>query len=355
MNIINLVFDVFANRYDAYTGVYRTNVKGKGTTWYNQAYFQTNYRITPSTTLRGGITLVNYAFNQKWNVEPRIELSQNFGKRNKITLAYAHTSQIVPFTSSYTTATDQVTGIITGLPNLNLPLMKSHYFNSGLALGLSDFLVIKIEPYYQFLYNVPASLLPQRSFWLLNAGDEFEVDPLEATGEGRNYGMDISLEKYFANQLFFILNTSLFTSNFSKGKGSPVYPTRYASDLIASFTTGKEWQLQNGNTFEAGLKFLYSDGLRYTPIDEGMSEMFRRTIEIQDQAFANKTIYYFRMDLRISYRKNLPTRSWKLSLDIQNATNRVNEERPEYDFLLQKVIFDPQSSIIPIISYTLDF
>ena len=355
LNISNLVFDVFANRYDAYTGVDRTNVTGNGTTWYNQAYFQTNYRITPSTTLRGGITLVYYAFNQQWNVEPRIELSQYFGKRNKISLAYANTSQIVPFTSSYTTATDQVTGQITGFPNLDLPLMKSHYFNSGLALGFSDFLVLKIEPYYQFLYNVPASLLPQRSFWLLNAGDEFEVDPLEATGEGRNYGMDISLEKYFANQLFFILNTSLFTSNFSKGKGSPVYPTRYASDLIASFTTGKEWQLQNGNTFEAGLKFLYSDGLRYTPIDEGMSEMFRRTIEIQDQAFANKTIYYFRMDLRISYRKNLPTRSWKLSLDIQNATNRVNEERPEYDFLLQKVIFDPQSSIIPIISYTLDF
>jgi len=354
MNISSLAYDVFASRYDAFTDVYRTNVMGKGTTWYNQAYFQTNYRITQSTTLKGGITLVNYTFNQQWNFEPRIELSQNFAKRNKITLAYAQTSQIVPFTSSYSTATDQV-GQIAGFPNMDLPLMKSHYFNSGLALGFSDFLVLKIEPYYQFLYNIPASLLNQRSYWLLNAGDEFEVDPLKPTGEGRNFGMDVTLEKYFANQLFFILNTSLFKSDFRKGIGNPVYPTRYASDIIASFTTGKEWQLQNGNVFEAGFKILYSDGLRYTPIDEAQSEIFRRTIEIQDQAFANKTTGYFRIDLRISYRKNLPTRSWKLSLDIQNATNRVNQERPEYDLLRHEVIFDSQASIIPVISYTLDF
>ncbi len=355
LNISNLAYDVFSNRYDGFTRVYRTIVKGNGTTWYSLAYFQTNYRITKSTALKGGITLVNYSFNHQWNFEPRLEVSQNFGQRNKITFAYANTSQVVPFTSSFTTSTDVFSGQITGFPNLDLPLMKSHYLNSGLALGFTDYLVLKIEPYYQFLYNVPSSLVPQRSFWLLNAGDEFEPDPLEAKGEGRNFGVDVSLEKYFANQLFFILNTSFFKSDFRIDKESPAYPTRYASDIVFSFTTGKEWQFQNGNAFEAGLKLLYSNGLRYTPIDEARSEIFRRTIEIQDQAFANQTTFYFRMDLRISYRKNLPTRSWKLSLDIQNATNRVNQERPEYDFLRHEVVFDPQSSIIPVISYTLDF
>jgi len=355
VNISILSYDVFANRYDNYRRVYRTNVEGKGTTWYNQAYFQTNIRFTRQTTLNGGITLVNYSFNRKWGFEPRIEISHGFGKRNKITFAYANTSQIVPFTSSYSTTTDQFSGEIIGYPNLGLPLMKSHYFNSGLSIGLSKFMVLKIEPYYQFLYKIPASALPQRSYWLLNAGDEFEVDPLESTGEGRNFGVDISLEKYFADQLFFILNTSIFNSDYRKGLGTPVYPTRYASDLIASFTTGKEWYFQNGNSFEIGLKFLYSDGIRYTPIDVVKSEIFRRTIEIQDEAYANKTTNYFRVDLRISYRKNLPTRSWKLSLDIQNATNRINQERPEYDFLRQEVVFDPQSSIIPVLSYILDF
>ncbi len=355
LNISNLAYDVFSNKYNVYTNVYTTNVDGKGTTWYNQGYFQLNYSITPSTSLRGGVTFVNYTFNNKWSAEPRIEISQNFKERNKITVAYASTSQIVPFTTSYTTSTDPTTGAFTGYPNLDLPLMKSHYFNSGLALGLTDMLVLKIEPYYQFLYDIPATTISQRSYWMLNADDEFEVDPLAATGEGRNFGVDLSLEKYFANQLFFILNTSFFKSDFKTNKDSEIYPTRYASDVVSSFTTGKEWQFQSGNIFEVGLKFLYSDGLRYTPINEGLSELFRRTVEFQDQAFANKTIFYFRMDLRISYRKNLPNRSWKLSLDIQNATNRVNEERPEYDLLRNEVVFDPQSSIIPVISYTLDF
>ncbi len=354
LNANRLVYDVFANRYDGFTGIYRTNVKGKGSTWYTQAYIQGNYQPFPSTSIKGGITFVNYAFNGVSNIEPRIELSQNIGN-HRLSLAYAHSSQIVPFTSSFTTSTDFNTGTITGFPNLDLPLMKSHYFNSGLLIGITEYMSLKVEPYYQLLYDIPASTIGQRTFWLLNAGDEFETDPLKSTGSGKNYGVDISLEKYFANQFFFMINTSVFKSEFRKDSGSPEYPTRYASDLIGSLTTGKEWQFQSGNTFEIGLKFLYSDGLRYTPINEAGSEIFRRTIEFQDQAFANKTTDYFRMDVRISYRKNMPTRSWKLSLDIQNATNRVNQERPEYDFLRKEVVFDPQASIIPVISYTLDF
>jgi len=85
------------------------------------------------------------------------------------------------------------------------------------------------------------------------------------------------------------------------------------------------------------------------------SEIFRRTMAVPDPVIAHKTTDYFRIDMRISYRKFHPPHSWKLSLDIQNATNRVNQERPEYDLLRHEVIFDPQASINPVISYALDF
>jgi outer membrane receptor protein involved in Fe transport len=118
---------------------------------------------------------------------------------------------------------------------------------------------------------------------------------------------------------------------------------------------GKEWALKNDQALEFTFRFLATGGLRYTPIDKELSELAGETVYIQEKAHESQADPYRRLDVRFAYRKNKPNTSWKLSLDIQNATNRINYKRPFYDAWLNEIHFEEQSGLVPVISYTLDF
>jgi hypothetical protein len=131
--------------------------------------------------------------------------------------------------------------------------------------------------------------------------------------------------------------------------------TKYNSNFNSALTFGKEWELKKGKRMEAGGRVLWSGGMRYTPFDTQKSIEAGRAIYIQSQAYEEQNKNYFRVDARIALRKNATKFSWKLSLDIQNLTNHQNPQRPYYDRWTGTQGFGYNTSIIPVISYTLDF
>ncbi len=132
------------------------------------------------------------------------------------------------------------------------------------------------------------------------------------------------------------------------------YSTRYDGRFNTSFMGGKEFGFKKGGSLELAGKVLLAGGRRYTAIDQAAS-IAAYEERLIDEPFTESLDNYFRIDLRIAYRKNKPKYYWMLSLDIQNLTNYQNVRNQEYDPFLNDLFTIYQSDRIPALSFTIDF
>jgi hypothetical protein len=100
---------------------------------------------------------------------------------------------------------------------------------------------LKVEAYYQHLFNVP--VIANSSFSMINQqNDWFFNGKLQNNGTGKNYGMDITFEKYLSQGYYYMITASLFNSQY-KGGDNVWRDTRYNRNFALNFLIGKEWQM----------------------------------------------------------------------------------------------------------------
>ena len=90
-------------------------------------------------------------------------------------------------------------------------LTKSAHLVAGWEHNFDYPVRIKLETYYQYLWDVPVEIVPSY-FSLVNGGAGFGrlwAEPLENSGLGRNYGVEFTAEHYYRNGFY-----SLFTGSF---------------------------------------------------------------------------------------------------------------------------------------------
>ena len=64
---------------------------------------------------------------------------------------------------------------------------------------------------------------------------------------------------------------------------------------------------------------------------------------------------YFRTDLRVSMKWNKRHITSTLSLDIQNATNRLNVYNQYFNEDDNKIVYSYQTGLIPVLNYKIEF
>src|SRR5690606_33005687 len=150
-------------------------------------------------------------------------------------------------------------------------------------------------------------------------------------GKGRNYGIDISLEKYLSNNIYFLFNNSVYQSKYTAADGIE-RNTRFNGHYVSNFTGGKDIVLKDGKrTIGIHLKLIYAGGFRITPVDLENSMEKGYTVFREKEAFSIQNPAYFRSDLRLSMKWNRKHLTSTLSLDIQNLTNRQNIYNQYFD------------------------
>jgi hypothetical protein len=121
---------------------------------------------------------------------------------------------------------------------------------------------------------------------------------------------------------------------------------------------GKEWTLsekRKGRIIGFNIKSVYVGGFRYTPIDMAASIKSGETKLQDDKTFADKNPDYYRLDIRISVKRNYKSVTSTLALDIQNTTNRKNVAGQYFDTKTGTIKYWYQAPLIPILSYRLEF
>jgi outer membrane receptor protein involved in Fe transport len=202
---------------------------------------------------------------------------------------------------------------------------------------------------------VPVSARDSGTASTLNVISEYLTEPLVNSGKGRNYGVELSLEKYLSNNFYWMLSNSFYQSKYTALDGVE-RNTRFNGGHINTLLAGKDFVSERkSKTFGINIKTIYAGGLRTTPIDMVESAAKGHTVFDEQQAYSSQNPSYFRTDLRISMKWNRKNRTNTLSLDIQNLTNRQNVYNEWYDSVQGKIVYNYQNGLIPILNYKVEF
>ena len=181
------------------------------------------------------------------------------------------------------------------------------------------------------------------------------LDPMVNKGKGKNYGVEISLERYLQDNFYLTLSNSFYQSKYTAADGKE-RNTRFNGNYIITLITGKDFvNSRKSKTIGLNIKTIYAGGLRTTPIDFNASQEAGYTVYKENEAYSLQNSPYFRTDFRASIKWNGNKTTYTLSLDIQNITNRLNVFDKYYDTEKNDLKTIYQTGIIPVINYKIEF
>lgn len=350
-----LFYSLHDKEYEITTNTLETLIKQKGNAYTVQAFAQWNYHATEKLSFIGGLHALTFTNNNTYALEPRASAKYEISPVQSISLGYGLHSQIQPL-GVYFAQVENADGTFTE-PNKKLGFTKAHHAVLSYDRSLTEFLHVKAEVYYQKLFSVPIGTDTDKNLSMLNNDAGFETDPLVNKGEGRNYGLELTVEQFMHHDFYFLLSASFYDSEY-KGIKDEWHDTHYNGNYAGSFTAGKEFKTGKGfgnRIVGVNIKTLYSGGLRETPIDLEASIQKGETVLENDKPFSIKNKDYFRTDLKFSVKRNRSHSTVTWSLDIQNATNRQNIYGKYFDPLTGKTKTAYQTSLIPVLSYKIEF
>lgn len=328
-----------------------TDINSKGNTQSIQAFSQVNIKASEQLTINGGVHYLQLLLNNSFSVEPRVSASYALDEVQRINVGYGLHSQVQPL-GTYFGEHEENGEIIKA--NKNLDLSKSHHFVLGYDRSLNPLLRMKVETYYQHLFNIPIKEGANETYSILNQEWSYETAPLVNDGNGKNYGVEFTLEQFTHNNLYFLLSTSVYNSLY-KTNENKWRNTRFNGNANITFTGGKEFILKKDRVLGINLRSIYSGGLRTTPINLEESIARGETVHYDDRVFEAQNPAYFRTDLRVSLKRNKPKSTHTLALDIQNVTNRKNIYGKYFEPLSGEVTTAHQTPLIPVLSYRIEF
>lgn len=322
-----------------------------------QAFVHGKYNISEQLTLNAGVHSQKFFLNNSVSVEPRLGLKYAVNTKSSFSLGYGLHSQMQPI-NVYFLQTQNADGSLS-YNNKNLDFTKSQHFVLGYDLQPFKDWRLKTEVYYQAISNVPVNTFSS-SYSMLNTGSSFKTDledNLTNAGTGKNYGAEVTLEKFFSKGYYGLFTSSLYRSKY-KGSDGVERNTAFNGKYVFNILGGKEWKVgsENRNKLATDLKFTNAGGRAYTPVDISASQTAGHEVEATEAYSANYT-NYFRLDLKGSYTINSKNkkRSQSFSLDLQNVTNHKNMFSQSYDNQKMNLNTTYQLGFFPNFSYKLQF
>jgi hypothetical protein len=326
---------LLSNLYDKFWNKefneYKSQIDFSGNTWLIQNFVQWQYRPSNRVTINSGLHHNLFTLNNSQSLEPRIGLRYGIDTKQSINFGYGLHSQISPlFTYFYQKANSDGTYTNT---NLGLGLTKSHHLVVGYDYRINSFTRVKIETYYQNIFDAPIDALNDNSYSMLNNGASFEFsmpEYLANKGNGENYGIELTVERFLNKGLYFLLTTSIFESKYS-GSNQKVFNTAFNNNFVVNGLIGKEFQLSKNNprvkrSFAIDLKTMIAGGKRTTDWTPALNETTQEYERIWDytNAFGIKLQNYHKTDLKLTFRSNKRKITQEWGIEITNLFNTKN-------------------------------
>jgi hypothetical protein len=319
-------------------------VKQAGNVILSQAYAQLKHRFNNRLTLNIGVHSQYLSVNEKAVIEPRMGLRYAINEKSSVNFGYGLHHQSLPIYNLF------VKDNLGNEPNKKLDFIRSNHLVVGYENLLTKLIKFKVEAYYQYIDKAPVNTFVS-SYSALNFGASFvpsDEYQLVSNGTGYNYGLELTLERYFNKGFYFLLTGSVFDSKYKGSDGierNSAFNTNYAANFLAGkeFTIGKK-----GNVIYANIKLTTIGGKYITPIDLAASAAKGEAVFNEDKAFSDKQSAYFRTDLKIGYRRDYKKSSLEFAVDFQNITNHQNIFSQGYNRTKNTISTEYQQGFFPV-------
>ena len=333
----------------------------QGTALLIQPFVQWKWRITENMDFTAGIHSQYYSLSKSLSpVEPRMAWKYRMKGGQAIFAGAGLHSQMQPL---YTYLYHQYDSLSQQnvIHNKKMDFTKSIHTVVGYEKNFKKSLQIKTEVYYQSLYNVPVSIKPS-AFSLINQGSGFArffPDSLENTGTGYNYGLELTIQKFFDKSFFFMFSGSLYDSKY-KGSDGILRNTSYNGKFTFNILGGKEFKLNEKQSISIGIKTTMAGGRRYGYVDINQSNILNELVFI-DSAFNDRQFKnYFRFDLKVNWKYNARNMTHEIGLDLVNLFNTKNLLGLAFapnlaDPTVEPISEKQQLGFLPLFYYKIDF
>ena len=335
-----------------------THESGHTSLW--QPWLQWLIKINNKLEITSGLHLSWFTLTNETVIEPRAAFTWHLSPRQSLSLGYGLHSQTAPLYLYFSQVQNQYGEYVR--PNLKLPMTKSRHYVLSYNCRLGAKTRLKLETYYQHLFDVAVDKTETTAYSMLNEGANFYIsfpDYLKATGTGWNYGLEVTLERFIHNGFYYLFTGSLFDSKYKDASGR-THSTAFNNNFVFNVLAGKEIVLSPENagkrkSINVDIKTTWSGGKRKTPFEIIEDNGKYKRLMDYDQTFSLRLKDYFRTDLNLGFQidGNKITQEW--GIGISNLFNTENIFDEDFDSQTGEVDYTYQLGFLFVPHYRIIF
>ncbi len=326
-----------------------TVARDDGTTDRWQSYAMVQWYAGSNLAITAGLHSQYFDLVDEITLEPRFGVRWNYGSGGSLSIGYGNHSQMEDI-KTYFVIDDNGDFV-----NKDLDLARAHHFVIGWDKQLTPYARLKVEPYAQFLYRVP--VIEDSTFSMSNfVQDWYFSGDLVGKGQGLNYGVDLTLERFLNNDYYYLVTGSVFKSRYQDGLGQ-WHDTHYDRGYNFDFLFGKEWKINGDKNKFIGLnsRFNLMGGLKRSPLDRESSLAAQEEILDESRPFAHQDPLTHMLDLTITHRKNKKNHSSVWALQVKNVLGAKSYYGHSYNYAKHEMEEDAIAITIPNLSWKIEF
>ena len=319
------------------------------------------YRLNQNITTVFGVQNMNVLLNNKSTIEPRFAINWELNNTNSISGGYGKHSTMESI-HHYFTKIQLPNGNIVE-PNKDLDLLKAHHFVLGYEKRLNKNMTVKMETYYQKLYDLPVANSETNIFSTINEGLEFQYLDLVNKGTGENYGVELTLERFFNKNYYYLINTSIYNSTYKALDGIE-RNTKFNGNYLVNVLFGKDFpklgEKQN-KTISFNSRAFFGGGKKIIPLLRGADgnlavDPASNRFYDYSKAYKNDIEDIYQITMSFSYKVNKPKATHEIFLNIDNITNNRGKITEFYDPSEKgSVGYMQQTALFPNLMYRMYF
>ena len=321
------------------------------------AYLSNSWKWNRWMTFNFGVNSEHFRLTKEHTIEPRAALQWNPGHANAFSLGYGLHSKLEKMDVYFYKDENGK------YANQNLDMSKAHHFLLSWMHRFSDKMNLRVETYYQYLYDLPVENDINSTYCVLNRREYYVDKALTNAGKGRNYGIDVTLERYMSGGWYGMVNGSLYKSEY-KAMDGVWRNTRYNRTYLVKLLGGKEWMLGRNkqNVLSVNAKFTMQGGLRRTPADLDATKALydaghiEADVVLKDkEAFSKSYDALPTVDLTVSYKIAGKRCDHTIAIEALNLTNAKPPYCETYNYKYNRIDTTDAELSFPNIYYRITF
>jgi hypothetical protein len=319
------------------------------------------FRASERVQFVAGLHQMNVFLNEKSTVEPRLAAEIRATDACKIHVGYGRHSTMESI-HHYFAKVERPDGTFFE-PNRDLDLLKADHFVLGFERRIARDFRMKLDFYYQKLFDLPVENLDTSHFATIVEGLDFRHVELVNAGKGRNFGAELTFEKFFSRSWYLLLNSSIFESKYTPLDGVE-RNTPFNSNYLFNFLCGKEFQnlgKKRNRTLGVNAKVFVAGGRKIIPLRRDAAgnlavDVEKNQVWDYEKAFTVSLDDPYQIQVSASYKWQKRRATHELFLNLDNLTNHKGRIMEFYDETEPgKIGYQTQFGFFPNLMYRVYF